>query len=159
MKIRVENLVLMSGRELIETADKLGVKVACNKERTALKESKKAVIEKITKEIENIKKQVAEAEAEAAAKAEKAEKEKAEKKERTPMTAEERKAKRKAYRKERNAKNLENTKELLDSGLYEFKGKKQSLTEWSKELGISRKNLYRRVHYLGWTVERAFATK
>lgn len=43
---RVE-LESMKGAELIAYADKLGVKVSCNKERTSLKESKANVIDKI----------------------------------------------------------------------------------------------------------------
>ena len=43
---RVE-LESMKGAELIAYADKLGVKVSCNKERTSLKESKAKVIDKI----------------------------------------------------------------------------------------------------------------
>lgn len=157
MKIKIENLPLMSGRELIEIADRISVKVACNKERTALKEKKAAVIERITEKLMKIAAEQKEAKAKAEA-AEKAEK-KEEKKKRPAMTAEERKAKRSAYKKERKARNLENTKHLLESGQYEFNGKVQSLTEWSKELEISRKNLYRRIHYMGWTIERAFTTK
>lgn len=43
---RVE-LEKMTGKELIVYADKLGVKVNCNKERTGLKESKAKAIDKI----------------------------------------------------------------------------------------------------------------
>lgn len=42
-----EKLESMKGLELIAYADKLGVKVSCNKERTSLKESKAKVIDKI----------------------------------------------------------------------------------------------------------------
>ena len=42
-----EKLESMKGSELIAYADKLGVKVSCNKERTSLKESKAKVIDKI----------------------------------------------------------------------------------------------------------------
>lgn len=42
-----EKLEYMKGSELISYADKLGVKVSCNKERTSLKESKAKVIAKI----------------------------------------------------------------------------------------------------------------
>lgn len=42
-----EKLESMKGSELIAYADKLGVKVSCNKERTSLKESKSKVIDKI----------------------------------------------------------------------------------------------------------------
>lgn len=42
-----EKLESMKGSELIAYADKLGVKLNCNKERTGLKESKAKVIDKI----------------------------------------------------------------------------------------------------------------
>ena len=42
-----EKLESMKGSELIEYADKLGVKLNCNKERTGLKESKSKAIDKI----------------------------------------------------------------------------------------------------------------
>ena len=42
-----EKLESMKGSELIAYADKLGVKLNCNKERTALKESKAKAIDKI----------------------------------------------------------------------------------------------------------------
>lgn len=45
--MNLENLEAMKGSELIAYADKLGVKVSCNKERTSLKESKAKVIDKI----------------------------------------------------------------------------------------------------------------
>lgn len=42
-----EKLESMKGAELIAYADKLGVKLSCNKERTSLKESKSKAIDKI----------------------------------------------------------------------------------------------------------------
>lgn len=42
-----EKLELMKGSELIAYADKLGVKISCNRERTSLKESKAKAIDKI----------------------------------------------------------------------------------------------------------------
>lgn len=44
---RRDKLTTMKGADLIRVADNLGVKVACNKARTALKESKQAVIDRI----------------------------------------------------------------------------------------------------------------
>ena len=44
---REEKLISMTGATLIQLADNLGVKVACNKTRTQLKESKKNVIDRI----------------------------------------------------------------------------------------------------------------
>lgn len=42
-----EKLESMKGSELIAYADKLGIKLNCNKERTGLKESKSKAIDKI----------------------------------------------------------------------------------------------------------------
>ncbi len=44
---REDRLFAMPGRQLIAEADKLGVKVSCNKTRTALKESKDKVVARI----------------------------------------------------------------------------------------------------------------
>ena len=56
-----EKLESMKGKELIEYADKLGVKVDCNKTRTQLKESKKNVIDRILAfEASQVKKEVVE---------------------------------------------------------------------------------------------------
>lgn len=44
---RNDKLMTMKGADLIRVADNLGIKVACNKARTALKESKQAVIDRI----------------------------------------------------------------------------------------------------------------
>ncbi len=44
---REENLIAMNGAMLIGVADKLGVKVACNRTRTALKEAKAKVVARI----------------------------------------------------------------------------------------------------------------
>ena len=52
-----EKLESMKGSELIAYADKLGVKLNCNKERTGLKESKSKAIDKIVdfeSEVDNI---------------------------------------------------------------------------------------------------------
>lgn len=51
-----EKLESMKGSQLIAYADKLGVKVSCNKERTSLKESKAKVIDRIVEFEENNKK-------------------------------------------------------------------------------------------------------
>lgn len=47
MMTREEKLYTMTGTVLIQIADKLGVKVACNRTRTALKEAKAKVIARI----------------------------------------------------------------------------------------------------------------
>lgn len=56
MMNRADKLMTMKGADLISLADRLQVKVACNKSRTQLKESKQAVIDRIIiKETENSK--------------------------------------------------------------------------------------------------------
>ena len=62
---REDYLYSMTGAMLIKEADKLGVKVACNKTRTALKEAKSAVIERIIKADTIVAEPVAEVESEA----------------------------------------------------------------------------------------------
>ena len=44
------------------------------------------------------------------------------------------------------------------SELYEFNGETQSLSEWSKELGIGYGTLYDRIHKMGWSIEKALST-
>ena len=102
------NLENMSGKELIATADKYGVKVNCNKERTALKESKAKVIERIAAVLP----------------------------------------------KEEPKKEKKSSKSLLVT----FNNKTQTYKEWAEELGMPKRILYRRVHKLKWSVEKAFTT-
>lgn len=156
MKTREEILLATKGAELIKIADKLGIKVNCNKERTQLKTSKGIVIKKILEVEKELEKKAKKEEKKVEKKATKKATEKVEK---TPEQIAEAKAKRKAKRLETHALNMAATKELRESDAYTFNGKTQTLTEWSKELGILRKNLYRRIHYKGWTIERAFTTK
>jgi len=40
----------------------------------------------------------------------------------------------------------------------EFEGQSQTLSEWARQLGIPWDCLYRRIHYYGWSVEKAFRT-
>lgn len=40
-----------------------------------------------------------------------------------------------------------------------YKGKTQSISQWSDELGIKRQKLVDRFWKLGWSIERAFTTK
>ena len=53
---RLEELNSMTGRMLIAEADRLSVKVSCNKERTGLKESKSKVIDRIIEMEKTMKK-------------------------------------------------------------------------------------------------------
>lgn len=157
--MREEILVKTRGSELIKIADNLGIKVNCNKERTQLKEAKGNVIKKILKaekELEEAKKKEAK---KTTKKATKKATKKTVKVERTAEELAEIKARRKATKLEKRAAIMEQTKALRESDAYKFNGKTQTLTEWSKELGILRKDLYRRIHYRGWSIERAFTTR
>lgn len=143
---RFDELMNMKGAELIAIAGKYELTINTNKERTQLKEAKKSVVAKIIKVEE-------ERAARAAEKAAKSEAKKA----RVKMTDEEKKAKRAARYAAKKAKREEiKADRCAKTELIEFNGKAQTLTEWSKELGISRKNLYRRIFYYGWSVEKAF---
>lgn len=63
MMTREEKLYSLKGDMLIQEADKLGVKVACNKTRTQLKESKQNVIDRILAfEVSQVKEEVNEVE-------------------------------------------------------------------------------------------------
>lgn len=53
---RLEELNSMTGRMLIAEANRLSVKVSCNKERTGLKESKSKVIDRIIETEKTMKK-------------------------------------------------------------------------------------------------------
>ena len=59
MLSRNDRLMTMKGADLINLADRLGIKVACNKARTQLKESKQGVIDRIIA-AENVPEEVAE---------------------------------------------------------------------------------------------------
>lgn len=39
-----------------------------------------------------------------------------------------------------------------------YNGKTQTLKDWSKELGIKNTTLHNRIHYYGWSIEKAFTT-
>lgn len=144
---RNEELMTMTGAKLIELAKKYGVKVYTNEKGTQLKEKKAIVVDRLVKHEEELAK---------AAKAEKKES----KKEKKVLTEEEKKAKRAERYQARKAKRAE-IMEGRDpkTEVFEFNGKAQTLTEWSKELDITRKTLYRRIYYMGWTVEEAFTGK
>lgn len=145
---RTEELMNKKGKELIEIAVNYGLTINTNKERTQLKESKKAVVEKIM----NHENELAEKAAKTALKSER--------KKAVKLTDEEKKAKRAARYQAKKAKRAEIMQDrCAKTEEFEFNGKVQTLTEWSKELGVSRKNLYRRIYYYGWTVEKAFGAE
>lgn len=150
---REEKLIAMNGQTLIKVADKLGVKVTCNRTRTALKESKMNVVKRILaaedndtcadgrkysdigKEIaDQAKQKVKEVKKESSKSAEK----KAEKAETCP---------------EATQKLSEKPKH---GGLIEYNGKSQTISKWSKELNKPIQTLYGRLYILGWPVEKAF---
>lgn len=146
---REDQLYAMNGATLIMLADKLGVKVHCNKTRTGLKESKDSAIAKILaaenaqKESEN---QQDEWEKEANAKYEKKE-------------AEAEKAVNKKEKKEKKEKTEKQETAAPGRGAQlEFDGRSQNICTWAKELGISANTLYGRIYKLGWPVEKAFTT-
>lgn len=145
---REDKLYAMTGRTLIMRADELGIKVACNKTRTALKEAKSKVIERILA-VEN----AAEETEEAAAYNESIEQTVIEEPEtitEEPQTeseevSEEPKEKHKARNKKPNLKLTELT----------YNGETKSIREWAKELEMPWPTLYDRVNRNGWTVEEA----
>lgn len=140
---RTEELMKMKGAELIKIADSYKLTVNTNKERTQLKAAKAVVVAAIVEH---------EARIEALQKVAQKSKKTGQK-----MTDEEKKAK----RAERYAAKKAKREEIMQgrcakTETFTFNGKEQTLTEWSKELGILRKTLYRRIFYYGWTVEEAF---
>ena len=153
---REEKLIAMNGQTLIKVADKLGVKVTCNRTRTALKESKMNVVKRILaaengssnvdedtcadgRKYSDIGKEIAEQAKEKA-----------------------KKAKSKSIKKESKKTETcpETTQKLSEKpkhgGLIEYNGKSQTISKWSKELNKPIQTLYGRLYILGWPVEKAF---
>lgn len=130
---RTDKLYSMNGALLIEVADKLGVKVACNKTRNQLKEAKAKVVERIL---------AAEAQLETEETPEPEIEKVEEKQEELPLE---------------NVKAIEQPKPKRGA-LIEFDGKSQNICKWGEELGISPNTLYGRIYKMNWSVERAFTT-
>ena len=128
-----ERLIAMAGALLINEADKLGVKVRCNRTRTQLKESKSAVADRIL-------------EARGASTKEKKDTPKM-----MPMPGSEKLADLKAEYD--HAVPVQKPKR---GQLIEYKGKSQNICAWAEELGISANTLYGRLYRLGWPIEKAF---
>ena len=139
---REDKLYSMTGKTLIMKADELGVKIVCNKSRTALKEAKSKVIERILA-AEN-----AAAEAEETIEPEIMEEPKNEGR---PEEVEEK-------QEELSLENVETVDQPKRGALIEFDGKAQNICAWGEELGISANTLYGRIYKMGWSVERAFTT-
>lgn len=131
MTAREKLLRSMKGPELIKEADKLGVKVRCNKNHNKLVEAKAALVDRILAfEAEQVKVISSNTLAE------------------TPAP-------------EDIAINvIEDSVSTPKRGvLIEWNGKAQNICAWAEELGISANTLYGRLYKLGWTVEKAFTTK
>ena len=158
---REEMLRAMKGPELIKEADKLGVKVKCNKDRNKLVEAKSALVDRIlafeaeqstdnlveklkeefgVEEVEEVEEEIEEEEAEEVI---------------PPNTLVETPAPEKV---EINV--IEDMVPTPKRGaLIEWNGKAQNICKWGEELGISPNTLYGRIYKLGWTVDKAFTTK
>jgi hypothetical protein len=142
MTNREQELRAMKGPELIKEADKLGVKVKCNKDRNKLVEAKAALVDRIlafeaeqievippntlieTAAPENVVVNIVDDQQEAELDVEEV----------TPPTP------------KRGA-------------LIEWNGKAQNICAWAEELGISANTLYGRLYKLGWSVDKAFTRK
>ena len=160
---REDKLYSMTGKTLIMKADELGVKVNCNKARTALKEAKSKIIERILEAESKIEASTEEFTSEEAEEIEArvacgetidgamqtiiegsetiAEKLQAE----SEGVSEEPKEKPKARNKKPNLK----LKELT------YNGETKSIREWAKELEMPLQTLYDRINRNGWTVKEA----
>lgn len=126
---RRERLIAMNGQTLIKVADGLGVKVSCNRTRTALKEAKINVIERIL-----------------AAENQTEEKE-------TPQEPSNDKPNKNTVKdsKEPKKPNLRLT-ELT------YKGKTKSIKAWAEEIGMPWPTLYDRVNRNNWPIDEAIET-
>lgn len=145
---RQEKLLSMTGRNLIEVADALGVKVSCNRPRTGLKEAKGAVIERILEaEAKLAAEQVNEEVEEVEEAAEESIEEIIGQDSLEDQEADKKKAEKKAAKpKGQRGKQIE------------WNGKSQNLDAWAKELGMTRQTLYARLYIQNWEVEKAFTT-
>lgn len=134
MTTREQELREMKGLELIKEADKLGVKVKCNKDRSKLVEAKTFLVDRIL--------------------AFEAEQQKQEKV--IPLNA----SVETQAPKEITVTVIEDIVPTPKRGaLIEWDGKSQNICKWAEELSISANTLYGRIYKLGWTIERAFTTK
>ena len=143
---RKDQLFAMNGATLIMLADKLGVKIKCNRTRTSLKEAKQAVIERILAAENASAEQVAPDNQENNPEEEKQEK-----------PAEPSRPEKPEANKEEN-KPSNTLKKSGRNAQLEFNGRAQNICAWAKELGISANTLYGRIYKMGWSVEKAFTT-
>lgn len=132
MSNREETLRAMKGPELIKEADKLGVKVKCNKDRNKLVEAKAALVDRILAFEAEQQKEVI-----------------------PPNTLVETPAPENVV-----VNVIEDVVPTPKRGaLIEWNGKSQNICAWAEELGISANTLYGRLYKLGWTVDKAFTRK
>lgn len=172
---REEQLIAMNGTTLIMLADKLGVKVKCNRTRTALKEAKKAVVDRIlavenaATEVkpadENQVKPVDEGQVKPTDETQPADKDQ----DTPPAELEETEAweddsyedrKKQAAEADKAAEDAVNNKKQADRKSKKIKeltydGRTQSIKDWALELGMPYPTLYDRINRNGWSVEEA----
>lgn len=132
-----ERLISMTGEMLIAEADKLGIKVKCNRTRTQLKEAKAGVADRILAATQTSEKPV---ESNAP--------------KMMPMPGSDMDPEK---GRERGRAQSVNTAKPKRGQLIEYDGRSQNICAWAKELGISANTLYGRLYRLGWPVEKAFA--
>lgn len=144
---REEKLYAMTGATLIKLADELGVKAAANKARTALKESKSKVIERILEAESKLAEETEEIMVE---------------EEKLPEASE-------GEKEDTLEENLESeTSEIETSDIEKkvkrpslklteltYNGETKSIRGWAEELKMPWPTLYDRVNRNGWTVEEA----
>ena len=143
---RKDQLFAMNGKTLIMLADKLDVKIKCNRTRTSLKEAKQAVIERMWAAENASVEQVAPDNQENNPEEEKQEK-----------PAEPSKPEKPEANKEENKPSNALKKSGRNAQL-EFNGRAQNICAWAKELGISANTLYGRIYKMNWPIEKAFTT-
>ena len=155
---RIEELKAMKGPQLIKEADKLGVKVKCDKARKKLVEAKAALIDRILAfEADNTipemvddeftPEQLKEMDEAIASMHE------------NDLESTETDVNKNTQTKSENATEVNEDDQKLTpkrGTLIEYNGKSQNICAWAKELGISANTLYGRLYKLGWTVEKAF---
>lgn len=170
MLTREERLWTMKGQDLIKAADKVGVKVKCNRVRTQLKEAKENVIARIL-EAEHIIEETNKAEEE------KELEEKLKKEAEDEVKAmygddqDDQDNKNNIYNDQDDQDDQEDKPADTDGkseqvkrpapkkgAQLEYDGRSQNICAWAKELGISANTLYGRIYKLGWSVEKAFTT-
>lgn len=154
---REEQLYSMTGAALILIADRLRVKVACNKERTSLKEAKAKVIDRIIEAEGQTEEASEEPTSNVVPIKSNRRKRSAHIVEETPSEAsiltteevpEEPKQNAKPKAKKQNLKLTELT----------YQGETKTIREWAAELEMPWPTLYDRVNRNGWTVEEAIET-